>query len=183
MRDDATDPAHDARLTPHDPAPLPIIKKESPRRSARCDEEPPAGLLTGIAQFNAGEYWECHETLEELWRPEPDHIRYLYQGILQIGVGFYHLRRGNWRGAVNKLRSGNGYLAPSTPTCLGIDVARLRDEAGAILAALDALGPARLAEYDATHAADRPPDRRTLRTERFWRACRERVTLTPRPRA
>jgi len=127
----------------------PIIKKEPPRRSTRCDEAPPAGLLAGIAQFNAGEYWECHETLEELWRPEPDHIRYLYQGILQIGVGCYHLRRGNWRGAVNKLRSGIAYLGPSAPACLGLDVARLRDEAGTILAALDAFGPVRVAEYDA----------------------------------
>jgi len=69
---------------------------------------------------------------------------------LQIGVGFYHLRRGNWRGAVNKLRSGSAYLAPSAPACLGLDVTRLRAEAEAVLAALDALGPARLAEYDAT---------------------------------
>lgn len=128
----------------------PIIRKEPPRRSARCDEAPPPGLLHGIAQFNAGEYWACHETLEDLWRPEPDHIRYLYQGILQIGVGFYHLRRGNWRGAVSKLRSGNAYLEPSAPACLGIDVARLRAETGAILATLGALGPARLAEYDAS---------------------------------
>lgn len=144
------DSAPDSRPTARDSFPPPIIKKAPPRRSTRCDEAPPAGLLVGIAQFNAGEYWECHETLEDLWRPEPDHIRYLYQGILQIGVGFYHLRRGNWRGAVNKLRGGIAYLAPSVPACLGLDVARLRREAGAVLAALDALNPARLAEYDAT---------------------------------
>jgi hypothetical protein len=131
-------------------AQLPIIRKEPPRRSSRCGEAAPAALLAGIAQFNAGDYWECHETLEDLWRPEPDHIRYLYQGILQIGVGFYHLRRGNWRGAVNKLRGGLGYLDPSAPTCLEIDVARLQAEAGAALAALDALGAARIAEYDAS---------------------------------
>lgn len=130
-------------------APPPIIRKEPPRRSARCDAPPSPGLLAGIAQFNAGDYWECHETLEDLWRPEPDHIRYLYQGILQVGVGFYHLRRGNWRGAVNKLRGGLAYLAPSAPTCQGVNVARLRAEAGAVLAALERLGPARLAEYDA----------------------------------
>lgn len=127
-------------------AQLPIIKKEPPRRSARCAAAPPPLLLTGVAQFNAGDFWECHETLEELWRAEPDHIRYLYQGILQVGVGCYHLRRGNWRGAVNKLRSGLAYLAPSAPACQGIDVARLRAEAGALLAHLEALGPARVGE-------------------------------------
>ncbi|MFN8540746.1 MAG: DUF309 domain-containing protein [Thermomicrobiales bacterium] len=128
--------------------PLPIIKKEPPQRSARCGDPPPPLLLEGIAQFNAVEYWECHETLETLWRVEPDHIRYLYQGILQIGVGFYHLRRGNWRGAVNKLRSGLAYLEPSAPTCMGIDVAALRTAAGTLLAQLETLGPDRLGEVD-----------------------------------
>ena len=131
------------------PPSLPIIKKEPPRRSARCGDAPPAALLAGIAQFNVGEYWECHETLEAIWRVEPDPIRYLYQGILQVGVGFYHLRRGNWRGAVNKLRSGLDYLAPSAPICLGVDVTHLRAEATTILAALEALGPERIGEYGA----------------------------------
>jgi len=151
----------------------PIIKKEPPRRSARCGEAPPPGLLAGIAQFNAGAYWECHETLEEIWRVEPDPVRYLYQGILQVGVGFYHLRRGNYRGAGNKLTSGLAYLAPSAPACLRVDVARLRSEAGSVLAAVAALGPARLAEYDASDlprvwlvgepvAAQRQPEREGL---------------------
>lgn len=129
---------------------LPIIRKEPPRRSGRCDDAPPPLLLAGIAQFNAGDFWECHETLETLWRAEPDHIRYLYQGILQVGVSFYHLRRGNWRGAVNKLRSGLAYLAPSAPECQRVAVASLRAEAGAILARLEALGPGRMGELDAS---------------------------------
>lgn len=128
------------------PPTLPLIKKEPPRRSARCAEPPPAQLLAGIAEFNQGEYWECHETLEEIWRVEPDHLRYLYQGILQVGVGLYHLRRGNYRGAANKLTGGLAYLAPSEPACLGVDVARLRAEAGAILARLRTLGPERIGE-------------------------------------
>ena len=128
--------------------PLPIIKKEPPQRSARCGDPPPPLLLAGIAQFNAGEDWECHETLETIWRVEPDHIRYLYQGILQVGVGFYHLRRGNWRGAVNKLCSGLAYLEPSAPTCMGIDIAQLRTEAGTILTQLETLGPGRIGEVD-----------------------------------
>ena len=27
-------------------------------------------LLEGIGQFNRGEYYECHETLEEIWMHE-----------------------------------------------------------------------------------------------------------------
>ncbi|RIK32935.1 MAG: DUF309 domain-containing protein, partial [Chloroflexi bacterium] len=52
-------------------------------------------MLRALEQFNRGEYWAQHETLEEIWRAEPDPtIRNFYKGILQIGVGFYHLRKG-----------------------------------------------------------------------------------------
>ncbi len=46
-------------------------------------------------------------------------IRYLYQGILKIGVGFYKLRLGNYRGTINHLNGGIAYLEPFGETCLG----------------------------------------------------------------
>ena len=36
-----------------------------------CKERPPLKLIEGIGQFNAGEYYDCHETLEEIWMHEP----------------------------------------------------------------------------------------------------------------
>lgn len=108
---------------------LPLIPKAPPERSDRCTEAPPAALLAGIAQFNAGEYWHSHETLETLWRGEPDPVRSLYQGILLVGVGYYHLQRGNVRGGLAKLRQGVECLEPFRPTCMGIVVGDLADEA------------------------------------------------------
>jgi predicted metal-dependent hydrolase len=128
---------------------LPIIKKEPPRRSARCGAAAPPGLLAGIAQFNAGAYWECHETLEDLWRVEPDPVRYLYQGILQVGVGFYHLQNGNWRGATGLLRNGTTRLKEFEPATLGVDVAKLVRESERCLQELRTLGRDRLDEFDA----------------------------------
>ena len=58
-----------------------------------CYETAPVLLRRGIAQFNRGEFFEQHETLEDLWREEPRPIRTLYQGILQIGVALYHVQR------------------------------------------------------------------------------------------
>jgi hypothetical protein len=58
------------------------------------------------------------------------------------------LKRGNWRGAVNKLRSGLAYLAPSSPICMGIIVAQLHTEAGHVLAQLEELGLGRIGEVD-----------------------------------
>ena len=121
---------------------LPLIPKGRPERTAHCDGPAPEELRAGIDQFNRGEYWACHETLEELWRAEPDPVRYLYQGVLLAGVGLYHLRRGNRRGALSKLRAGHALLAPYAPSCMGIDIARLRDDVEHILAHLDSLDPA-----------------------------------------
>jgi uncharacterized protein len=113
-----------------------------------CHESPPPTLLEGIAQFNRGEYFEQHETLELLWRSERRDVRYLYQGILQIGVAFHHLRRGNHHGAVYMLTRGAGYLAPFAPVCQRVDVAALLGAAAAALREVERLGPQRLGEFD-----------------------------------
>lgn len=113
-----------------------------------CDEPPPLRLLEGIALFNRGAYFEQHEVLEVLWRAEPRPVRRLYQGILQIGVAFHHLRRHNHHGAVYMLTRGSAYLAPFSPACQTVDVAALLGAAATALAAVDALGPDRLALFD-----------------------------------
>jgi len=113
-----------------------------------CDEPPPALLLEGIAQFNRGEFFEQHETLELLWRAETRNIRYLYQGILQIGVAFHHLRKQNHHGTVYMLTRGQNYLAPFAPRCQRVDVQALLDAAAAALREVNRLGADRLAEFD-----------------------------------
>lgn len=115
---------------------LPIIKKAPPRRSARCGEPPPPDLLQGIAQFNAGDYWHCHETLEAIWREEADPIRSLYQGVLLAGVGYFHLQRGNVRGARAKFAQSLERLAPFRPACMGVDVEGLAKAVEAVLPGL-----------------------------------------------
>jgi len=113
-----------------------------------CDEPPPRELLEGIEQFNRGEYFEQHETLELLWRAEPREVRKLYQGILQIGVAFHHLRRLNHHGTVYMLTRGSRYLGPFAPHCQGVDVHRLLHDASVALKEVERLGSNRLAEFD-----------------------------------
>src|SRR5688572_6042148 len=121
-----------------------------PRASTmnECDEAPPPLLLEGIAQFNRGEYFEQHETLELLWRAEPREVRRLYQGILQIGVAFHHLRHRNYHGTRYMLRRGADYLTTLAPRCQGVDVERLLNDAATALRAVEQLGPDRLADFD-----------------------------------
>jgi len=115
---------------------------------AGCLEPPPPGLLAGIEEFNAGAFFECHETLEELWLAESRPLRTLYQGILQIGVAFYHLRSERYRSVVMLLKRGMGYVQPFAPRCMGVDVAALLERAAGCLAEVQRLGPDRLSEFD-----------------------------------
>ncbi len=128
----------------------------------RCAESPNAGLLHGIELFNQREYFECHEVLEEAWNVErgrkpapyplastPDgRCANLYKGILQVGVGCYHLLRGNYRGAMIKLQSGADYLEPFAPACMGVDIARLIADARRLRVAVEAAGIDHTADVD-----------------------------------
>jgi len=94
-------------------------------------------LRQGIEEFNRGEFFEQHETLELEWIEEADPVRYLYQGILQVGVGFEHLRRGNAPGARRLWRRGIGYLEPFRGGCMSVDVDRLIADTERCLTELD----------------------------------------------
>lgn len=67
----------------------------------------PEQFVNAIERFNAGEYFECHEILELLWKASSVNMqKQFYQGILQIAVGLYHLHRHNYIGARNLLQRG-----------------------------------------------------------------------------
>lgn len=114
----------------------------------RCGDPPPPLLVRGVEEFNQREFFECHETLEVAWRLEPHPVRYLYQGLLQVAVGYYHLGRGNYHGATTKLRTGCELLDFYAPECQGVEVAPLIAAARLGLERLRELGPKRMAEFE-----------------------------------
>ena len=129
---------------------------------AACAAPAPPELLQAIHEFNAGEFFDQHETLELLWRATPDEIRHLYEGILQIGVGMHHLLANhNFHGAAVKLDHGLQLLEAFPAVCHGVDIARLRREARAAREHLVELGPKRLDAFDRAripkvHLVDEP---------------------------
>ena len=101
----------------------------------------------GRDELNRGAYYQCHETLEALWIPDKRSVRTIYQGVLQIAVGCFHLTvRSNWRGAVNKLEAGArrleraGLLGPALRNVYGVDWPDLIGQADRLQAHLRALG-------------------------------------------
>jgi uncharacterized protein len=131
-------------------ASFPRIKKRrrGPYAADECGGQPPADFLKGIHEFNEGEFFEQHETLELLWRATESDIRYLYQGVLLVGVGFYHLEQGNYHGTQAKLSAGIEMLEWFAPTCQTVDVADLVKRARVCLEQVRSLGRDRLAEFD-----------------------------------
>jgi predicted metal-dependent hydrolase len=107
-----------------------------------------ATLAKGVEEFNTRRFFECHETLEDIWRAERRPLRQFYKGIIQVAAGFHHLGRNNWKGTVNKLDSGTRYLEPFRPRYLGVDVRRLIEEARSCRSAIVDLGRERIAEFD-----------------------------------
>lgn len=116
--------------------------------TSRCADPPTPALRQGIEEFNRGLFFEQHETLEAAWIAEDDPIRYLYQGILQVGVGCYHLMRGNADGAARLWAKGIALLVPFTPICCGVDVDGLIAATRRCIAELDRLGPQRVHDFD-----------------------------------
>ncbi len=111
-----------------------------------CEDSPPGQLLKGIREFNSGEWFECHETVEDLWIGSEGEIKDFYQGIIQIAVALHHWRNGNYGGALSLLKGGAGYLRHVSATCQWVDVERLITDAGRVRDALEALGKERMAE-------------------------------------
>lgn len=102
----------------------------------------------GIGLFNQGKYYEAHEPLEEAWTLTASPERNLYQGLLQIGLAYFQITRGSYRGALKMFRRGHRNLDPLGDSLLGIDLDRLRKDARAVEATLHQLGPTRISQMD-----------------------------------
>jgi predicted metal-dependent hydrolase len=96
-----------------------------------------AAFARGLAQFNDRLFFECHDTLEELWSGVRGAPRDFFQGLIQVAVGFYHLGNGNPSGARSVLRRSLERLARYPPRYADVELEPLRAAVGEWLSALD----------------------------------------------
>lgn len=83
-------------------------------------------LITAINKFNEGDYFECHEILEDIWFDVRDDSRNFYHGLLHIAVAFYHLtKKNNCKGTLIQLNKAIEKLDGYKEIILGIDVPKL----------------------------------------------------------
>ncbi|MCQ3932030.1 MAG: hypothetical protein DPW16_16390 [Chloroflexi bacterium] len=114
----------------------------------QCAQPMPPLVQRGLEEFNAGEYYECHETLETAWMEESGPVRDVYRGILQVAVAYYQIQRGNYNGAMKMFLRSLQWLEPLPDQCQGIGIGRFRADALQVRLAMEALGPERMKDFD-----------------------------------
>src|SRR5215207_2061659 len=76
----------------------------------------------GIQYFNDCDFFEAHETWEELWTEYRGPARRYFQGLIQAAVALHHFGNGNIRGAKKVYLTSCSYLQDYRPAYKGLDL-------------------------------------------------------------
>jgi uncharacterized protein len=79
-------------------------------------------FLKGIDEFNEQLFFECHETLEEIWLENRGDDRTFYQGIIQIAAGYFKWQQGVPIGSIKLWRTGLAKIERYRPVYLGVNL-------------------------------------------------------------
>lgn len=113
----------------------------------------PPGFAEAIDQFNSWRFYDCHETLEDIWREvgaksSESQLANFYQGIIKAAAGYHHLLRDNYEGTLKVLGDTFRLLSPYRPETMGVDVDALLAAIQATLDRVKELGPGHLRNFD-----------------------------------
>jgi hypothetical protein len=119
---------------------------QTPDRAALPEE-----IRRGVALFEAGLYFACHEYFERLWGRTGDAASDLYQGMIQIAVAMRHLESHNVRGAVILLRYGMGRLQRYPAVYQGLPLAAWLERLETLLTHLETLPSPTAYQFEPRH--------------------------------
>src|SRR5690242_1361428 len=95
-----------------------------------------ANYLRGVDLFNAGQFFECHEVLEEIWLKAEGPERELLHALIQSAVALHHFQRGNLKGAQSVSRRARGKLEKLPPRILRLDTRKFAESLGSFFDAI-----------------------------------------------
>ncbi len=113
-----------------------------------CQEPLSHYAVRGLEQFNRGEYFEAHDSLELAWMEDTSPGRDLYRAVLQVAVAYYQIGRGNYNGAAKMFLRMRKWLGPLPGTCRGINVQKLRTDVQTVHEEMVKLGAEDLGRFD-----------------------------------
>ena len=105
------------------------------------DKEQVELLQKGVVEFNEQNFFDCHETLEELWQDFHGAEREMIQGIIQISVAYYHAGSSNFAGALKLMSRGVERVKRYETGTLGLNLALFIEQVSADLGSLEQGAP------------------------------------------
>ncbi len=82
-------------------------------------------LREGVQLFNEERFWECHEVLEQIWRPAKGAERSIIQGLILTAAALVHCQKGEDDVCLSMLNKARERLS-SQQAYEGIDLKRVR---------------------------------------------------------
>jgi uncharacterized protein len=76
-----------------------------------------------FVHFNEGDYYTCHDLLEEMWLT--DKGNWFLKGLLQMSVAIYHYEYGNVKGARLMMKAAHTYLQDYRPKYWDLDLEKV----------------------------------------------------------
>jgi uncharacterized protein len=88
-------------------------------------EDYPLEYYHFFVHFNEGDYYTCHDLLEEMWMTEKSNL--FFKGLLQMSVAIYHYEYGNVKGARLMMKAAHEYLQSYRPKYWGLNLEKVYD--------------------------------------------------------
>jgi uncharacterized protein len=83
----------------------------------------PAEYYEFFIKFNEGDYYTCHDLLEDMWMTDKGNL--FFKGLLQMSVAIYHYGYGNVKGARLMMQAAHDYLQSYRPFHWGLDLEKV----------------------------------------------------------
>lgn len=91
-------------------------------------EEWPEKYVEGIRLFNAEEFFEAHDVLEELWAETLGDDKKFLQGLIQASVALFHFGNENLGGARKLYHASLEKLEPYGDWHMGLNLAQFKTD-------------------------------------------------------
>ncbi|WP_121611178.1 DUF309 domain-containing protein [Mesobacillus foraminis] len=83
-------------------------------------EDYPYEYYQFFIKFNEGDYYTCHDLLEDMWMEDKGNL--FLKGLLQMSVALYHYSYGNLKGTRIMMKVAHEYLREYRPEHWGLDL-------------------------------------------------------------
>jgi uncharacterized protein len=83
----------------------------------------PAEYYEFFIKFNEGDYYTCHDLLEDMWMTDKGNL--FLKGLLQMSVAIYHYSYGNVKGARLMMQAAHDYLQAYRPVHWSLNLEKI----------------------------------------------------------